>query len=200
MANELIYKIINNCPITRQRSKVIRPYIESKENSHYSAYGGLHDGVDIEAKSVHSICQGVVLLIGQNKSDNLYEITIQYDANICLRYCNLDTVYVSAGDAVIDGTMVGNAYRFVHFEYINRTQATSPWPVHIGPVTYYKHDSEQLADGSSTLLSSSLTEMEVVQGDREFGPIEITEAMKGEFDVGNRGDDEPAGVGGGKYV
>ena len=50
------------------------------------------------------------------------------------------------------------------------------------------------------MLSSSLTEMEVVQGDREFGPIEITEAMKGEFDVGNRGDDEPAGVGGGRYV
>lgn len=198
MANELIYKIINNCPITRQRSKVIRPYIESKENSHYNAYGGLHDGVDIEAKSVHSICQGVVLLIGQNKFDNLYEITIQYDANICLRYCNLDMVYVSAGDAVIDGTMVGNAYRFVHFEYINRTQAMSPWPVHIGPVTYYKHDPEQFADKLLILPDTTQVEMTVITPADEFDPIEFTEAMSEEF-TNNRVDNEPSGIGGG-YV
>lgn len=186
---DVIYKKLINCPITRTSSAALFPYIDSEDSGWYSIYGGYHDGIDIEAKSVHSICQGVVLFIGQEYDDNnLYEISIQYDADCCLRYCHLSSVIVNKGDAVYSGSMIGEAKDFVHFEYVSIPKNNSIWPVRIGSQTYYKHNPEQYADGTLQLLDSTWTDMVIVQGDEDFEPLEFTDAMKGEFMVDNRGD------------
>lgn len=194
MAAQLIYKRIDWCPITRQAASILYPYIDSNQSGWYNIYGGLHDGIDIVAKSVHSICQGVVLFIGQNMDNHKYEITVQYDADRCLRYCNIAVVYVNSGDAVIEGQLLGDVEDFVHFEYTSRPKNESVWPVRVGTQTYYKHDPEEYADGRITLLNSSLTDMTTITSADELPSIEITDSMLGEFDVDNRKDSVPNSV------
>ena len=58
----------------------------------------VHTGIDIPSESVFSLTSGVVLAVGQvNKH---YCVTIQYDVNNLLRYDNLSSVSVGAGESV----------------------------------------------------------------------------------------------------
>lgn len=119
----------------------------------YSEYSVLHSwtpvgsqiytGTDITADSVYSYASGVVLAAG--KEDLLhYCVTVQYDVFNILRYCNLKTLNVGAGDTVQNGSLIGSADKFLRFEYATKEQGSSKWPVRIGTQTYWKQDPERL--------------------------------------------------------
>lgn len=184
----LIYKKLEYCPVTRTQSNIIYPYIDSEDNSWYSVYGGLHSGVDIDAESIHSICQGVVIFVGNDSEDNV-SITIQYDASQCIRYCHLSKSYVSSGDLIENGQLIGEADKFVRFEYCNKTKDNSIWSVRISNLTFYKHNPESYADGSIELSNDGVTIVTEITSDMEFPEMIFTEAMSEEF-TGNRGKDE----------
>ena len=72
------YMTIENCPVTTTTSRMLYPYIDSEDNKWYSRYGGLHSGVVIKSKSVHSLCQRVGILVGTDFVDAWQAVTEQY--------------------------------------------------------------------------------------------------------------------------
>lgn len=119
----------------------------------YSEYSVLHSwtpvgsqiytGTDITADSVYSYASGTVLTA--SKEDLLhYCVTVQYDVFNILRYCNLKTLNVGAGDTVQNGSLIGSADKFLRFEYATKEQGSSKWPVRVGTQTYWKQDPERL--------------------------------------------------------
>ena len=103
----------------------------------------IYTGTDITADSVYSYASGTVLTA--SKEDLLhYCVTVQYDVFNILRYCNLKTLNVGAGDTVQNGSLIGSADKFLRFEYATKEQGSSKWPVRIGTQTYWKQDPERL--------------------------------------------------------
>ena len=103
----------------------------------------IYTGTDITADNVYSYASGTVLTV--SKEDLLhYCITIQYDVFNILRYNNLKTVAVGAGETVQNGSLIGTADRFLRFEYATKEQGSSKWPVRVGTQTYWKQDPERL--------------------------------------------------------
>ena len=82
------------------------PWIGSDKDPLYQEYK-YHTGIDVYGVSVYTYAPGVVLAVGSE--DNLYTVTVQYDAYSCLRYCHLSSVEVGAGDIVQAGSKVGKA-------------------------------------------------------------------------------------------
>ena len=106
----------------------------------------IYTGTDITADSVYSYASGTVLTV--SKEDLLhYCVTIQYDVFNILRYNNLKTVAVGAGETVQNGSLIGTADRFLRFEYATKEQGSSKWPVRVGTQTYWKQDPERLILG-----------------------------------------------------
>ena len=103
----------------------------------------IYTGTDITADNVYSYASGTVLTV--SKEDLLhYCVTIQYDVFNILRYNNLKTVAVGAGETVQNGSLIGTADRFLRFEYATKEQGSSKWPVRVGAQTYWKQDPERL--------------------------------------------------------
>lgn len=115
----------------------------------------VHTGIDIPSENVFSLTSGVVLAVGQvNKH---YCVTIQYDVNNLLRYDNLSSVSVGAGDVVQGDTLIGIADKYVHFEYATSDQGSSRWSVRIGCCTYWKqnpHDIQVVVPITAMQLSN----------------------------------------------
>lgn len=188
------YMTIENCPVTTTTSRVLYPYIDSEDNKWYSRYGGLHSGVDIECKSVHSVCQGVVILVGTDFDDGLQTVTVQYDAYQGFRYCHLASVRVKAGDIIQKSQWIADAKDFVHFEYIDVTEGNPLWLCRIGDMEYFKHNPEEFATGEKTVPSENLVATTVVEVDQTFPDIPLSNAEIEEF-TNNRVDDEPSAIG-----
>ena len=188
----MIYLTVANCPVTLTTSNVLYPYIDDVSHKWYRRYGSLHSGVDITAKSVYSICQGVVLFVGQT-SDDLKEVTVQYDANRIVRYCHLSDVYVHSGDTVERSELIGYADTFVRFEYATIVQGTSCWTVHINSQTYYKHNPEAYAFGTQVLPDVPIQSITTITPDIQFEDVEFSEDMNSEFSD-NRVDEVPNNV------
>ncbi|MCM1226429.1 MAG: M23 family metallopeptidase [Clostridium sp.] len=130
--------------ITDSDKGIRLPWIDDKKDSLYKE-NGYHTGIDIYADNVYSFASGVVISVG--KTDKFYAVTVQYDSNIALRYLNLMTVSVSAGQAVQAGFNIGAADKYVHFEYVTKSKDNSMWSVRIGTETYYKHDPMKITGG-----------------------------------------------------
>ena len=130
--------------IVSEYDGIRRPWIGDTSDPLYKQYK-YHTGIDIYGDKVFSYADGIVLAVG--KEDNRYAITIQYDVFSCLRYMNLKSVSVKAGDVVQAGFLLGSADKYVHFEFINKY--TSMWSVRIGKETYYKHNPIDMIGGGS---------------------------------------------------
>lgn len=117
---------------------VRRPWIEDKSDPLFKQYG-YNTGIDIYCYSVYSYANGVVLAVGQD-TDGYYSVTVQYDANSCLRYTHLLSHDVQAGDIVQAGFVIGAVHKYFRFEYVTKDKGTSLWPVRVGTETYYKQD------------------------------------------------------------
>lgn len=115
-----------------------RPWIGSTNDPLYSKCG-YNTGIDIFGKSVYAFASGVVLAVGKDP-DGYYAVSVQYDVYSCLRYTHLDSVSVTDGDSIQQGFYIGDAHKYLHFEYANKN--TSMWPVRIGTETYYKQNPD----------------------------------------------------------
>lgn len=108
--------------------------------SNYKQTVSTTTGINIYGDGVYAYASGVVLAVG--KDEAYYTVTVQYDTYSCLRYGHLDNVDVSAGDIIQSGFRIGQAHKFVHFEYV--TKSSSIWPVRVGTETYYKQDPAKM--------------------------------------------------------
>ena len=103
----------------------------------------IYTGTDITADNVYSYASGTVIAV--SKEDLLhYCVTVQYDVFNILRYNNLRSVNVGAGETVENGNLIGKADKFLRFEYATKEQGSSKWPVRVGTQTYWKQDPERL--------------------------------------------------------
>lgn len=144
--------LLRNCPIINSDAEVIDVWCIADDTpgnaSPYSSNSMYnHSGVDlkrftIKSKSdineVFSICYGSVVAV--NFDLDGFVVTVQYDSEKCVRYCNLLSVYVTIGQAVKYGDKIGIYRDYVHFEYAISTESDSSWAVRIGDLTYYKAD------------------------------------------------------------
>jgi len=146
----MIREVIKSCLITKSDSQILKPWIDNKESDDFEYYNELHSGIDLATNLVYTMSSGVVLQVGKSKTGK-YAVTIQYDVSTSLRYMNLTSVNMSEGDIVKLGDIVGRCREFVHFEYISINKENSIWPVHIGTMTYYKHDPSDIAKGNVKL-------------------------------------------------
>ena len=141
--------IINNCPITKKNSKLLKRWIADSKSVEYTQNGGYHTGVDIEASEVYSICAGVCTYVGKSLEERNV-VVIQYDHNTSFRYCNLDKIYIRKGQIINTDEYIGSAHKFVHFEVLNPENST--WCVRVGNRQYYKHDPiKYLTDSNISL-------------------------------------------------
>lgn len=172
--------------ITHGTTQVLVPWIESTADAQYKSYGGYHTGIDLKADEVYSCESGVVTQVGTDSS-GMYELTVQYDAAVSLRYMHLKHVSVRAGAILHKGDFVGTADKYVHFEYISVNAEGSKWPVRVGKVTYFKHNPELLFSGQVLLNSNDWSAIQVVTTYYNT-PYEIDSGMQSEFEDNNRGD------------
>lgn len=190
----MTYTTIPDCTITRTTSNVLYPYIDSDTDEWFKRYGGFHTGIDVQCKSVHSACQGVVIMIGEDHEDGTLEITIQYDAYQGFRYCHIERSLVQPGDIIQNGQWIADAKDFVHFEYIDVKEENSQGICHVGTMNYYKHNPLVYATGEQVLPNEDLVDVVVIEADAEFAQVVFTPEMDEEFS-NNRVDDEPYGIG-----
>lgn len=116
----------------------------------------IHTGVDIPISEVHSICQGVVIHIGENLYESGYWVTVQYDTNRCVRYGHLKSTSVKLSQILYAGDTIGYADKFLHFEYLQTYPSLEgSIPVRVQAVTYYKHDPTEIVSKAITRLPDS---------------------------------------------
>lgn len=129
-------EVIENCLVTKGSTKLLKLWCDDTTKE-------LHSGIDLSAREVYSISNGVIIEVGQVAKHKC--VTVQYDEKTCVRYMNLDSVSILLGHTISFGDKIGDVGSFVHFEYL--TPEKSLWPVRIGPLRYYKHDPIDLLTG-----------------------------------------------------
>lgn len=130
--------------ITDSDKGIKLPWIGNKKDALYKEHG-YHTGIDIYADSVYSYASGVVTSI--SRGIKYYAVTVQYNALISLRYLHLKSVSVAAGQPIQQGFKIGNADKYVHFEYVTKKQGDSLWAVRIGTEIYYKQNPTDMIGG-----------------------------------------------------
>lgn len=135
---------IPNCPITKTNSEILKSWVADKDSYAYIDNGGYHTGIDLECKKVYSVCYGVVIELGMH-DDGYYYVTVQYDKNKCVRYMHLKSESVLLGGVVAKEDEIGEANKYVHFEYMTVDKGSSIWGVRIDRRTYYKQNPTTIA-------------------------------------------------------
>lgn len=148
-----------------------------------------HTGIDIFAVKVNNICKGVVLSTG--KQNDRYIVCVQIDANNCIRYGNIKSLSVKAGQLIYYDDEIGEADEFVHFEHCTLERNGSNYPVRVNDITYYKQNPEKalFTDYLSDLVGYSKSGLTVVDKDTPAEHIELDKFQLDEF-TGNRGKDD----------
>lgn len=154
--------------ITSLPFRVLKPWIDNIRSQEYKQYKKFHTGLDIQADKVYNYAPGAVIQIGYTGVH--YVVTVQYSAEISLRYDHLKKVDVEEGQILHPGMLIGLADRYVHFEYISTNQENSKWPVRIGPITYFKHNPQLVFDG--TVVINYEDWKVVTQNIGYFDPVE----------------------------
>ena len=127
---------ILNCRLTKSDTNIIGPFGKKKD-------GTWHTGCDVEADTVYSICNGVILAIQSDRTGRKV-VTVQFDGDRIVRYGNLTSTYSSVGSIIEDGQTVGYADKSVHFEFCKKSAKDTKFPVRVGRHTYYKVDPTNL--------------------------------------------------------
>jgi len=125
--------VYNNCVITHQNSRVIIPYIDSKQSEDFKKYKTLNLGVDLQGRSIYTISSGTisqitsssVLIVGENKDAYFYS--------------NIEpNEFLEEGDRIESGGYIGETKNSVHFEYLQNMKTSSS--LQIGSKVYYRID------------------------------------------------------------
>lgn len=150
-----------------------------------------HTSVDIQTTDAHSICYGVVILVGKDYN-NMYSVIIQYDSDTIFIYSNLNKVLVREGTTVSALESIGTAKTYVKFECGTTNGVYKKWPVYVGNCTYFKQDPTPYLNGDIELDTPKV--ITNITSDDVFEDIQFTKAMLGEYDVNNRVDNVPNSI------
>ena len=142
---------------------------------------GYHTGVDIQTTQVYSVCEGVVIEIGNNIEG--ITVSVQYNVNICVRYCCLQNTELTLGQGIHMGDLVGTTEDFVRFEYAITDKLESLWPVRINILQYYKQDPINIVEGTTILQNGGRSSVTLVMGET-FQNVPLTGTMVTEFSGG----------------
>ena len=133
---------------------------------------------DTQAKS---IAAGKVLYIG--KSDRYYVVNIQCNSSECIRYGHLLSINVKANDDVKEGQLIGQADKFVLFEYCTVAKGSSKYPVRIYTKTYFKQNPMKILESKYDIITSLGVDVVKTTGNL----IKLTKEQQLEFG-NNKGD------------
>ena len=137
-------------------------------------------GVEYYTDDVKAAADGTVLYIG--KQNGLYVVTVQCNANECLRYCNLKTCDVDLNDSITEGSVIGIANKYVCIEYCT-TGNKNRYVVRIYNKTYFKQNPMDILEGKYDVLPYK--PRNIISGTKKY--IQLTPSQQSEF--GNsRGD------------
>lgn len=103
-------------------------------------------GYDIATSAAYSVTYGKVVYVGQ-ETDGTFTINVKVNDNEILRYGNLSGTYVGGGSSVSPRTKLGDAIKYVHFEYLTRWQGNTNFPVRVNQYLYFKQDPGDIIDG-----------------------------------------------------
>lgn len=144
-----MYKLKEFSYLTKGPVYVAVPWIDNESSFLYDKYKIINFGLVIAADSVYSMITGSVVHVCHDKFGSY--VTLQYDADTCVRYCLLSSVDVSAGQSVEVGQKIGTTYKSMkgvadvnlfRFEYCNRQSSQAV--VRFSRQTYYKQDPEPI--------------------------------------------------------
>lgn len=135
---------ISKCPITKSNAKIVRSWIVDKNSTAFKNHGGYHTGIDLQCTTVYSVCYGVVIELGMH-DEGYYFVTVQYDKDNCVRYMHLKSESVTLGSLVAKDDEIGEANKYVHFEYLTSKEGQPSLPVRIDTVTFYKQNPTNIA-------------------------------------------------------
>lgn len=137
-------RIITNCAVTLQDSKVIKPCVMNRSDPEFAKLKQFHTGLDIEAFHVVAPYKCRIAYIGDESSGRT--VVMQTGSSFCICYKHLESVSCSLNDILDPMYFVGNANQYVHVEVYKHTN--SDFPVRIGSETWYKHDANLLINGA----------------------------------------------------
>ncbi len=139
-------------------------------------------GCEYYSNEARCVAEGKVLFIG--KIDRYYVVNIQCNASECIRYGHLTSINVKLNDIVKPGTLIGQADKFVLFEYCTVAKGDSKYPVRIYTKTYYKQNPMKILESKYEIVTSLGVNVVKSLGNT----IKLNEAQKLEFG-NNKGDD-----------
>ena len=112
-------------------------------------------GTLINTDKVFSICSGTIIEVGKDNKNNLYSVSVEYEYATWVRYCMLESVYVSVGNVISRGDGIGKAYKSqLRLEYC--TDDESEFPFRCGNMELYKQDPMVILDGDIDLADPEI--------------------------------------------
>lgn len=141
-------------------------------------------GLEIKADEVFSICPGKVISVNYT-SLSTYFVSVLVNEHQMVIYANLKSVSVKVGQEISFRTFIGNANKFVRFEYCTDVQDESKWVVRTKSITMYKHNPLGILTGQIK-LKVPVDNVHVATGDEEMIPLD--KHVSAEF-TGNRGEE-----------
>ena len=136
--------VIKNCLITNSDATILKEYCIDKSSPLYKEYKGYNTSINLEANEVFNGYTGRVSLISGDPRSK-YDVVVQLNLNQAVKYGNLKSVNVKMGDFIDIGTKIGDASRWLKFEYMN-TSVHNQFPFRIGDVQMYKDDPLNVLD------------------------------------------------------
>lgn len=147
--------IITNCGITKYNAEVVRQCVMDDSNPLYKEYGGYNPGINLSAEKIYNLFDGTIVRINNVAKGKI--IIVNTSDKFCISYMYLSDVpnTLSEGDTIVNGTYLGDVYKYVHVEYLTNTQ--SKWPVRIGSRTFYKTDPTPMLQGGYTQIYDQIS-------------------------------------------
>lgn len=187
---ETYYGLLKSKRLTRENSKIVRPYCVDTDSEMFRQYKYLNPGINVSCTNVYSFCCGVVVKVGTE--DSVYQdVSVQYNSTTLVRYKHLKSVAVEEGQPILPDVLIGVADKFVHFEYCTTQKISSVFAVRVDKITYYKQDPTPIVNSDTTLPMSVYA---LVENGNDTPDIDFkfsSKTQEEEFSTINKGDAIP---------
>jgi len=118
----------------------------SQIRNKYSVKEPYVPGIDVFCQNVLSVTCGQIVYVGQDTTGR-YSVSVKVNHNEVLRYTHLKNCQFEAGHEIFPNVKLGDADKYVRFEYCTSWKGASLFPVHINNYTFYKQDPTDILEG-----------------------------------------------------
>ena len=146
-------RVIKNCLITQSDATVLKEYCVDKSNPLYMQYRGFNTCINLEATTVYSPYYGTVSNVSGNHRFG-YEVVISINPNQAIKFSHLKNTILEWNQTVDVGQKVGEANKYVSFEYIT-TYVKNQYDTKVGGVKMYKDDPAKVIDPNNSVMKTS---------------------------------------------